>query len=588
MKTEPRKGRHCYVPAPIMARPERRWPDRTITKPPIWCSVDLRDGNQALALPMGLDRKRRFFELLLSVGFREIEVGYPAASQIEWDFVRELVEGERVPEGVRMQVLTAARPELIARTMDAVEGARGAIIHLYNSTSTVQRRVVFEMDRAGVKDLAVRGATQIRERAERMPDTAVTLQYSPESYTGTEDDFALEICEAVADVWEPCDARPMIVNLPATVEMTMPNVFADRIEWFGDHFSWRDVVTLSVHPHNDRGTAVAAAELAVLAGADRVEGTLFGNGERTGNVDLVTLALNLHTQGVDPGLDFGEVDAVVAEVEHCNRMPVPARHPYAGELVYTAFSGTHQDAVKKGLAALENERLAAPGRTETNEGEVAWDVPYLPIDPADLGRSYEEVIRVNAQSGKGGIAYLMERDHGVMLPRFLQVDFARHVQRIADANGDEITSRALGEIFERTYFGEAAPAKVLEVETFSAAEPGDSGCRIGAWLELHGRKLRVEGVGRGPLDAWTHALASAGVECEVVDYEEQALGAGAGAFAMASVEVERAGGARAVGVGRGPDIVRASLDAIVRAVADDVHGIDRATTEGGPDEGVAS
>ena len=566
MKTEPRMDARRYAAAPVIERTARRWPDRTLAQPPIWCSVDLRDGNQALALPMGLDRKRRFFDLLVGIGLREIEVGYPAASQIEWDFVRELVEGARVPEGVRMQVLTAARPELIDRTMAAVEGARDAIVHLYNSTSTVQRRVVFELGREGVKALAVRGAQQIRERAERMPGTDVTLQYSPESYTGTEDDFALEICEAVADVWEPSSQRPMIVNLPATVETTMPNVFADRIEWFGDHFSWRDAVTLSVHPHNDRGTAVAAAELALLAGADRVEGTLFGNGERTGNVDLVTLALNLYTQGVEPGIDLSDLDAIVAEVEHCNRMPVPARHPYAGELVYTAFSGSHQDAVKKGLAALER----APGAT--------WEVPYLPIDPADVGRSYEEVIRVNAQSGKGGISYLMERDHGLVLPRFVQVDFARHVQGIADANGDEITSRALGEIFERTYLGEATPVKLLEVETFSSVDTGGAGvagCRIGAWLELHGRKLRVEGEGRGPIDAWTHALAAAGVECAVVDYHEQALGAGADASAIAFVSVEGADGARRVGVGRGPDIVRASLEAIARAVADDVHRIDR-------------
>ncbi len=563
MKTEPRMDARRYAAAPVLDRSDRRWPGRTLTRPPRWCSVDLRDGNQALALPMGLDRKHRFFDLLVGLGLREIEVGYPAASQIEWDFVRALVEADRVPEDVRMQVLTAARPDLIDRTLDSVEGAREAIVHLYNSTSTVQRRVVFEMGRAGVKALAVRGAEQIRARAERMPGTRITLEYSPESYTGTEDDFALEICEAVAEVWSPSAERPMIVNLPATVESTMPNVFADRIEWFGDHFSWRDAVTLSVHPHNDRGTAVAAAEMALLAGADRVEGTLFGNGERTGNVDLVTLALNLYTQGVDPGVDLSDLDRVVAEVEHCNRMPVPARHPYAGELVYTAFSGSHQDAVKKGLAALARET------------SPTWDVPYLPIDPADVGRSYEEVIRVNAQSGKGGIAYLMERDHGLTLPRFVQVDFARHVQRIADANGDEITSRVLGEIFERTYLGEAAPVRLLEVETFSRVEPGEAACRIGAWLELHGHKCRVEGEGRGPIDAWTHALDAAGVPCSVVDYHEQALGAGADASAIAFVSVERAAGGRHVGVGRGPDIVRASLEAIVRALADEVRGIDR-------------
>jgi len=557
MKTDNRMDPRRYAPAPVMQRPERRWPDRTLTTPPTWCSVDLRDGNQALALPMGLDRKRRLFDLLVRVGFREIEIGYPAASEIEWDFVRELIGQERIPPDVRIQVLTAARHDLIARTMDSVQGARDVVVHLYNSTSAVQRRVVFEMDREGVKDLAVRGALQIRERAEAMPETKITLQYSPESYSGTEDDFALEICEAVADVWSPCAARPMIVNLPATVETTMPNVYADRIEWFGDHFAWRDAVVLSVHPHNDRGTAVASAELGVLAGADRVEGTLFGNGERTGNVDLVTLALNLYTQGVDPGLDFGDIDSVVAEVEHCNRMPVPARHPYAGELVYTAFSGSHQDAVKKGLAA-------------SREGD-AWDVPYLPVDPADLGRSYEEVIRVNAQSGKGGIAFLMERDHGLDLPRFMQVDFARHVQRIADANGEEVTSRALGEIFERAYLAQPSPASVLEIETSSGAVPAARGSRIAAWLELHGRKVRVEGHGRGPIDAWTHALADAGVVCDVVNYHEQALGSGADAVALAGVEIERADGRRSVGVGRAPDIVRASVEAILRAADEDVH-----------------
>ncbi|MCC6764232.1 MAG: 2-isopropylmalate synthase, partial [Deltaproteobacteria bacterium] len=400
-----------YRPFTPVDIPDRTWPNRTITRAPLWCSVDLRDGNQALVEPMGPERKRRMFEALVAMGFKEIEVGFPSASQPDFDFVRWLIEADAIPEDVTIQVLTQAREPLIRRTFESIRGARRAIVHLYNSTSTLQRRVVFGLDRAGIVDVAAEGTRVARELAATMPATDVRFEYSPESFTGTELDFAIEICERVMDLWQPTPERPIILNLPATVEMSTPNVYADMIEWFGRRVTRRDAIVLSVHPHNDRGCAVAAAELAVMAGADRVEGTLFGNGERTGNVDVVTLAMNLVSQGVDPRLDVSDIDALVAVAEHCNRLPVHPRHPYAGTLVYTAFSGSHQDAINKGLAA------------QRASGSGIWEVPYLPIDPADVGRSYEAVIRVNSQSGKGGVAYLLERDYGLALPRALQVEF---------------------------------------------------------------------------------------------------------------------------------------------------------------------
>src|SRR5579885_829959 len=430
---------HKYRPFAPINLPDRQWPARVIERAPVWCSVDLRDGNQALVEPMGPDRKRRMFDLLVRLGFKEIEVGFPAASETDFAFVRELVERDLVPEDVTIQVLTQARPELITRTFESVRGARRVIIHLYNSTSTLQRRVVFGLDKAGIVDIAVNGARLIRDLAEAMPESDIVYQYSPESFTGTELDFAVEICEAVMDVWQPTPQKKTILNLPATVEMATPNIYADQIEWFGRHIRDRDSIVLSLHPHNDRGTGVAAAELAIMAGADRVEGTLFGNGERTGNVDVMTLALNLFSQGVDPELEIHDIDEIVRTVEYCNQLPVHPRHPYAGELVYTAFSGSHQDAIKKGFEALEKR----------NDG--LWEVPYLPIDPKDLGRTYEAVIRVNSQSGKGGVAYLLKTDYGFDLPRGLQVEFSKIVQQWTDRTCKEVTSSEIWRMFQETY-----------------------------------------------------------------------------------------------------------------------------------------
>jgi 2-isopropylmalate synthase len=412
-----------YTAFKPVAIDNRTWPSRVISAPPTWCSVDLRDGNQALIEPMDGPRKRRMFDMLVKIGFKEIEVGFPAASQTDFDFVRELIDNELIPDDVTVQVLTQARPELIARSFEALRGARRAIMHLYNSTSTVQRRVVFKLPRSGIVDIAVKGAGWVRDYAEKQRDTEWVFEYSPESFTGTELEFALEICDAVNEVWQPTPARKTILNLPATVEMATPNIYADQIEWFGRHVANRDSVIISVHPHNDRGTGVAAAELAVMAGAERVEGTLFGNGERTGNVDVVTLALNLYTQGVNPGLDFANINEAARCAESCNQLPIHPRHPYVGDLVFTAFSGSHQDAIKKGLAARADSDV--------------WDVPYLPIDPSDLGRSYDSIIRVNSQSGKGGVAYLLERDHQLVLPRRLQIEFSQVVQAAADATGKD-------------------------------------------------------------------------------------------------------------------------------------------------------
>ncbi len=430
---------HKYRPFTPIHLPNRRWPARVIDRAPLWCSVDLRDGNQALVEPMGPERKRRMFDLLVKLGFKEIEVGFPAASETDFAFVRTLIDQDLVPEDVTIQVLTQARSEQIERSFEAIRGARRAIMHLYNSTSTLQRRVVFGLDKGGIVDIAVNSARQIRDLAAAMPETEILYQYSPESFTGTELDFAVEICEAVMDVWQPTPAKKTILNLPATVEMATPNIYADQIEWFGRNIRNRDSIVLSLHPHNDRGTAVAATELGVMAGADRVEGTLFGNGERTGNVDIMTLALNLFSQGIDPGLVITDIDEIVRTVEHCNQLPVHPRHPYAGELVYTAFSGSHQDAIKKGFEAL------------AKRNDSLWEVPYLPIDPKDLGRTYEAVIRVNSQSGKGGVAYVLQADHGLDLPRGLQIEFSKIVQEVADRTGKELTSADIWSLFEATY-----------------------------------------------------------------------------------------------------------------------------------------
>jgi 2-isopropylmalate synthase len=532
-----------------VALPDRTWPDRVIDAAPVWCSTDLRDGNQALVNPMDAERKQRFFDLLVTLGIDEIEVGFPSASKTDFDFCRKLVEEDLVPEDVTLAVLTQARPELIRRTFEAIEGARRAIVHLYNSTSVTQRRVVFRMDKAGITDLAVRGTRLCRE-LEADAHGEIVFQYSPESFHHTELDYALEICEAVAAEWEPTPEAKMIVNLPTTVEQFPPNVYADRIEWFGRHFSRRDAAILSVHPHNDRGTAVATAELGLMAGAERVEGTLFGNGERTGNVDLVTLALNLLTQGVDPGLDLSHIDEARRIVEECNELPVHPRHPYVGELVYTAFSGSHQDAIKKGMYAQERS------------GSQVWDVPYLSIDPLDVGRTYEAIIRVNSQSGKGGVAYVMQTEHRLDLPRGLQIDFAQKVQAITDARGGELTPAELKAAFDGHYLNVTQPYELLSY-THSAGEEED---RLAARLLVDGVESELQGVGNGPIAALVHGLGQRfGIVVSVRDYHEHAMGRGEDATAAAYVEADVDEEAF-WGVGIHPSIVTASLRAVVNAV----------------------
>jgi len=548
---------HKYRPFAPIDLPERRWPMQVINRAPQWCSVDLRDGNQALVEPMGPDRKRRMFDLLVKLGFKEIEVGFPSASETDFAFVRELVERRLIPDDVTIQVLTQARPELIERSFEAIRGARRAIMHLYNSTSTLQRRVVFGLDKPGIVDIAVSGARLIRELAAAMPETELIYQYSPESFTGTELDFAVEICEAVMDVWRPTPGKKTILNLPATVEMATPNVYADQIEWFGRNIRDRDCITLSLHPHNDRGTAVAAAELAIMAGADRVEGTLFGNGERTGNVDIMTLALNLFSQGIDPGLVISDIDEIVRTVEHCNQLPVHPRHPYAGELVYTAFSGSHQDAIKKGFEAL------------AKRNDTLWEVPYLPIDPKDLGRTYEAVIRVNSQSGKGGVAYVMKTDYGLDLPRGLQIEFSRRVQEVADRTGKELSSTDIWSLFEDTYLRRDG---VVLKDYSLLPEPRAGERRIAATIALDGIERRIEGVGNGPIAAFVAALGrDCNIALNVLDYHEDAVSAGADAQAAAYIQIRDGGDATLYGVGMDSDIVTASLRAVASAATRVLH-----------------
>ena len=538
-----------YRPYATVDLPDRTWPDVVLDRAPIWCSTDLRDGNQALVNPMDAARKRRFFDLLVRLGVKEIEVGFPAASKADFDFCRALVEEELIPGDTTIAVLTQARPELIERTYEAIEGAPRAIVHLYNSTSETQRRVVFRLDREGITQLAVRGATLCKELAGQTA-THVVFQYSPESFHHTELEFAHEICEAVAEEWGPTPAEKMIVNLPTTVEAFPPNVYADRMEWFCRRFSRRDSAILSVHPHNDRGTAVATAELGLMAGAERVEGCLFGNGERTGNVDLITLALNLLTQGVDPGLDLDELDDARRIVEECNELPVHPRHPYVGELVYTAFSGSHQDAIKKGMDAQERS------------GADVWDVPYLPLDPKHVGRDYEAIIRVNSQSGKGGVAYLMKAEHHLDLPRGLQVDFAQKVQAITDARGGELTATELLEAFTEHYTGIVEPYALLSY----THESGEEGDRLVARMRVDGQETEVVGEGNGPIAALVHGLEQhLGFEVDVRDYHEHAMSKGEDATAAAYVEADVDDEAF-WGVGIHPSIVTASLRAVVNAV----------------------
>jgi 2-isopropylmalate synthase len=546
-----------YRPFQPIDLPDRRWPKQTIKRPPIWLSTDLRDGNQALIEPMDAERKLRMFRTLVKIGFKEIEVGFPSASQTDFDFVRKLIEDGLVPDDVTIQVLTQSRDEFIRRTFDSVRGAKRVIMHLYNPTAPLFRRVVYGKDKAGIVDIAVTGTQVCKQCAAEQPGTDWRYEYSPETFTMTELDFAKEICEAVMDVWEPTPEKKMILNLPATVEVATPNVYADQIEWMHRNLARRDCVFLSLHPHNDRGTGVAAAELAVMAGADRIEGCLFGNGERTGNVCLVTLAMNLYSQGIHPGLDFSDMGSIIRVAEYCTDLPVHPRHPYAGELVFTAFSGSHQDAIKKGLAAQRDEEA---------RGKTIWEVPYLPIDPADVGRTYEAVIRVNSQSGKGGIAYLLERDYGLSLPRLLQIEFSQVIQHITDATGKELSSAEIHAAFEREYIGLAEPVAYVDHRA-QHAPADDSVERLTARLAIDGREREVAGAGNGPVDAFIHALRDgAGLDVHVLNYHEHATGSGEDATAVAYVQLRVRSDQTVYGVGLDPNIVTATLRAVVSAV----------------------
>ncbi len=549
---------HRYPPFTPVGLTDRTWPGAVATEAPRWCAVDLRDGNQALIDPMSPGRKRRMFELLVRMGYKEIEVGFPSASQTDFDFVRQLVEEDLIPDDVVIQVLTQARDALIERTFESIRGAKQAIVHLYNSTSTLQRRVVFGLPKEGIVDIAVQGARLCQKLTETVPDTDVFFEYSPESYTGTELEFAVEVCNAVNDVWQPTPDRRTIVNLPATVEMATPNIYADSIEWMHRNLAHRDSVVLSLHPHNDRGTAVAAAELGRMAGADRIEGCLFGNGERTGNVCLVTLGLNLFSQGIDPQIDFSDIDEIRRTVEYCNQLPVHERHPYGGDLVYTAFSGSHQDAIKKGFEWMERDAATAG----VDVADFRWAVPYLPIDPKDVGRSYEAVIRVNSQSGKGGVAYIMRTEHHLDLPRRLQIEFSQVVQARTDSDGGEVSPAQMWEAFEAEYLAPRTPLALNSHHTSSVAGSDDE---LDVNVFLDGKQTTLRGIGNGPIAAFVAALATIGHEVRVLDYAEHALSAGGDARAAAYVEC--AIGERIVwGVGIDANIVTASLKAVVSAV----------------------
>ncbi|GID31421.1 2-isopropylmalate synthase [Paractinoplanes brasiliensis] len=541
--------------------PDRQWPARHVEAAPRWCAVDLRDGNQALIDPMSPERKRRMFMLLVQMGYKEIEVGFPAASQTDYDFVRQLIEQDLIPDDVTIQVLVQCREHLIDRTFESIRGAKRAIVHFYNSTSTLQRRVVFGLDKDGITDIATTGARLCQKYAEiHTPDTEIFYEYSPESYTGTELDYALEICSAVIDVIDPTPDRPLIINLPATVEMATPNVYADSIEWMHRNLPRRESIVLSLHPHNDRGTAVAAAELGLLAGADRIEGCLFGNGERTGNVDLVTLGLNLFSQGIDPMIDFSDIDEIKRAVEYCNQLPVHERHPYVGDLVYTAFSGSHQDAIKKGFAALQADADAAGADIDT----FTWGVPYLPIDPKDLGRSYEAVIRVNSQSGKGGVAYIMKEEHKLDMPRRLQIEFSGVVQHHTDEEGGEVSPQEMWDIFAGEYLVEHQTAKAFTIETYTTSIR-DGKVEIDVEVFHRGQRRPLVGVGNGPIDAFVQAIEPLGIKARVLDYNEHALTSGGDAQAAAYVEVE-VGDRTVWGVGIDENIVSASIKAVTSAV----------------------
>ena len=542
-----------YVPFTPIDLPDRTWPGQIITKAPTWCSADLRDGNQALIEPMGPDRKLRLFKTLCEMGFKEIEIGFPAASETDFSFCRQIIDEGLIPDDVVIQVLTQSREELIARTFEAIAGAKKAIVHLYNSTSTTQRRVVFNLDTAGITKIAIDGAKLIKDLTSSIPDTQVIYQYSPESFTQTELPYAMEICEAVMDVWQPTPENKTIINLPATVEVATPNIYADQIEWMHRNFSKRDCVVLSLHPHNDRGTGVAAAEFGVMAGADRIEGTLFGNGERTGNVDVITLAMNMVSQGVDAGLTMSNMRELRSTAEYCTQLPAHPRHPYAGDLVFTAFSGSHQDAINKGLKAMKTSNSSH------------WDVPYLPIDPADVGASYEAVIRINSQSGKGGISYIMETEYGIQMPRALQVEFYGVVQRISDGTGEEQTPQDIWKAFEKEYLHANQPYEFVEHVTRVGSHASEVR-QLSATVKKSGKSIEIEGTGTGPIDAFVDALSKeSGADIKVFSYSEHSVGLGADAAAIAFVETE-VNGQRLYGVGRSKNIVSASLIAVTCAV----------------------
>jgi 2-isopropylmalate synthase len=540
-----------YRPFPQVNLPGRQWPSRTITKAPRWLSTDMRDGNQALIDPMDAEKKTRFFELLCKVGVKEIEVGFPSAGATEFDFISGLVQNDKIPDDVIVQVLTQSRQDLIETSFQSLKGARKAIVHLYNAVSPAWRRIVFGMSREEIKQIAIGGAKVLRDEAAKQPDTDWHFEYSPETFSTAELDFSVEVCEAVMDILRPTTERPLILNLPATVEAATPNIYADQIEWFCRNIRSRDTVVISLHTHNDRGTGVAASELGLLAGADRVEGCLFGNGERTGNVDLVTLALNMYTQGVDPGLDFSNIDEVIQTVEYCNALPVHPRHPYAGDLVFTAFSGSHQDAIKKGFAAQEARN------------DEFWDVPYLPIDPKDLGRDYEAVIRVNSQSGKGGVAWVLEQDKGLKLPKRMQADFSRHVQALADETSRELNAADIWGRFEQTYLPGEQDRFVLE----DYEETGAAGSRVFVGrIAVDGETRSISGRGNGLISGVVDALAgTTGPALDVVDYSEHAIGHGADAQAAAYVECRAADGRTVFGVGIDADIATASVRAVLSA-----------------------
>ena len=525
----------------------RKWPNNILKESPVWCSVDLRDGNQALIEPMGSERKDRMFALLCKLGFKEIEIGFPSASQTDYDFVRDLIENKKIPSDVNIQVLTQSREELIKKTFESLKGASKAIIHFYNSTSTLQRKVVFDQDKDGIKKIATNAALLIKDLAEKNQETEWSFEYSPESFTGTELEYAKEVCDEVVEILKPVSKNKIIINLPATVEMSTPNIYGDQIEWMNENLKNRSDICLSLHPHNDRGTAVAASEFGLMAGADRIEGTLFGNGERTGNVDIVTIALNMLTQGIDPKLDFSNINSVMREVEYCNQLPVHPRHPYAGDLVFTAFSGSHQDAIKKGFKAIKKSN------------NPKWEVPYLPIDPADLGRSYEAVVRINSQSGKGGVAFLLEKDHGVSLPRRLQISLSQKIQKLADETGKEITSSQIWEIFDANYL---KPKNNFSYIKHSSTSDGDLHS-LKLEMNMDAKAIKIEGTGNGPIDSFINGLSNQfGFDIKVADYHQTAISSGSDAKAAAYIELEK-DGKTFWGVGIHPNTTRASFDSII-------------------------